>query len=395
MVYLAKGSFWLTFGQVFVSLSSFLLAIAYANLLPKEAFGTYKYVLSIGGILGSFTLTGLGTALSRAVALNPNESLKKAFILQLKWSLSVTVAAGLTALYYLYQGNTTLGLAVIIVGIFSPISQAGGLYISFLQGKKDFKRKALYDILYNLVPVAIIFVALLMTNDPLQLIFVYFVAFTGISIILYDKTLHIYPSLITNSLSNETVKYSKHLSVMNLLNIGASQIDKILIFHFLGPIQLAVYTFALAPISQFMNFLRSVNIISLPKFSEASIETIKNTLPAKIRPLYIFLFIIVAIYFVVAPLVYKYLFPQYLEAIIYSQLYALILFTFPQEFKKTVLVAHSKEKLLYINTISGPLIKILLLAILLYYFGVLGAILALVVAGLINNLVISALFKKI
>jgi len=42
MVYLAHGGFWLTLGQIISSAASFLLAIAFANLLPKETYGTYK-----------------------------------------------------------------------------------------------------------------------------------------------------------------------------------------------------------------------------------------------------------------------------------------------------------------------------------------------------------------
>lgn len=46
MVYLAKGGSWLFSAQVLSGALSFILAIAFANLVPKEAFGTYKYVLS-------------------------------------------------------------------------------------------------------------------------------------------------------------------------------------------------------------------------------------------------------------------------------------------------------------------------------------------------------------
>src|SRR5689334_12787395 len=58
MVYLAKGSFWLTLGQVAASASGLLLVIGFANLLPKEVYGTYKLILSLAGIIASFSLTG-------------------------------------------------------------------------------------------------------------------------------------------------------------------------------------------------------------------------------------------------------------------------------------------------------------------------------------------------
>ncbi len=45
MIYLVKGGFWLTLGQIISSVSSLLLVIAFANLLPKETYGIYKYFL--------------------------------------------------------------------------------------------------------------------------------------------------------------------------------------------------------------------------------------------------------------------------------------------------------------------------------------------------------------
>ena len=70
MVYLASGGFWLTVGQIISSAATFGLAIAFANLLPKETYGTYKFVLSIAGILTIFTLPGMVTSLTQAVARN-------------------------------------------------------------------------------------------------------------------------------------------------------------------------------------------------------------------------------------------------------------------------------------------------------------------------------------
>src|SRR3989338_6310130 len=62
MVYLAKGGFWFTLAQTVVSLSSFFLAVAFAQFVTKEAYGQYKYILSIVGLLGAFTLSGLPSA---------------------------------------------------------------------------------------------------------------------------------------------------------------------------------------------------------------------------------------------------------------------------------------------------------------------------------------------
>ena len=67
MVYLASGGFWAVFSQLVVSFGTFLLAIAFAHFVSKEAYGEYKYILSIAGILGTFTLNGLATPLIKSL----------------------------------------------------------------------------------------------------------------------------------------------------------------------------------------------------------------------------------------------------------------------------------------------------------------------------------------
>jgi O-antigen/teichoic acid export membrane protein len=79
MVYLAKGGGWLSIGQVVEKLSALGLAIAFANLIPQETYGTYKYIISLGGIIAIFTLSGLRTAVTQAVARGYEGSLEFGF----------------------------------------------------------------------------------------------------------------------------------------------------------------------------------------------------------------------------------------------------------------------------------------------------------------------------
>ena len=75
MVYLAKGASWLTSGQIISSFAIVLLAIAFANLIPRETYGTYKYVISVVGALSIFTLPGINTAVVQAVARHNDKCL--------------------------------------------------------------------------------------------------------------------------------------------------------------------------------------------------------------------------------------------------------------------------------------------------------------------------------
>src|SRR5436190_679725 len=87
MIYLAKGGFWQAFGQASSSIFSLFLILTFANLVPKETYGLYRYILSLAGILGVFTLTGMNRSVTQAVASGYDGALKTAVTYQLKWSL--------------------------------------------------------------------------------------------------------------------------------------------------------------------------------------------------------------------------------------------------------------------------------------------------------------------
>jgi O-antigen/teichoic acid export membrane protein len=118
-----------------------------------------------------------------------------------------------------------------------------------------------------------------------------------------------------------TISYGKHLSLMGVIGLVAGQIDKILIFHFLGAAELAIYSIAIAPPEQIKALLKNIKNLALPKFSEKSISEIKKTIYQKMAKLFLILIFIVGIYWFIAPYIFKMFFPQYLESLFYSQIF--------------------------------------------------------------------------
>jgi O-antigen/teichoic acid export membrane protein len=298
MVYLAKGGSWLTFGQIASAIITFLLAIAYANFLPKEIYGTYKYILSIAGILGAFTLTGMGTTVVRSVAQGFEGVLKSAFWTQLKWSVLMILISFFFAIYYFINDNYILAVSLLIIGAFSPIIQGASLYNSFLNGKKEFKIKAIYGVLRGLIPALFILITITLTNNPIVLIFIYFISTATINFYFYIRTIKkLRPN---DKIDKNAINYGKHLSVMNILSTIAGNLDKILMWHFLGPSQLAIYSFALAIPNQLKGVFKNIPALAFPKFSEKPTSEIKKTLPGKLVKFLLLLSFIVIIYIITA-----------------------------------------------------------------------------------------------
>ena len=121
MVYLTKGGSLLTIGQFIASSSAFILSIGFANLLPEETYGTYKYVLSIFPILAIFTLQGMNTAAARAVSNKLDGTIQDSLSYRMRFSLYGSGASLLIALYYLIIGNASLATSFSIIAIFLPL----------------------------------------------------------------------------------------------------------------------------------------------------------------------------------------------------------------------------------------------------------------------------------
>jgi O-antigen/teichoic acid export membrane protein len=177
---------------------------------------------------------------------------------------------------------------------------------------------------------------------------------------------------------------------MGVIGIIGSRLDSILIFHFLGPIQLAVYTFSLKPVRVIQKPLQSLTKLTFPKVSEKKDDKdFKKSLPKKLLKFFLVLIPITAVYILIAPKFYQLLFPQYTDAIIYSQVFALSLLLFPKRLLGQFLVAQNEKRKLYIANIITNSSKIILLFILLPIYGIWGAIVSLISLEIINLIIVS------
>ena len=372
LIYLAKGGAWLTFAQMIATFSGLFVTVVFANLLTEETFGTYKFVLSLSGVVAIFSLTGMGSAITRAVSRGNEGILKQALKLSLKWSLLMIVISLGLALYYFLQGNNILALSMVFVSIFAPLIQSFSLYISFINGKKDFKTRSFFNLSFSIIPTTILITTVLITQDPLIIIFMFFLSRAFIHIVHYYITVKKYkPNTKEDKCS---IGYGKHLSFMNILGGLAFQLDKILVFHYLGAAQLALYAIALAPPQQLRYLNKMIGTMSLPRFSQRAVGTLQKNMARKALLLLGLTSIVVVLYILSAPFIYALFFPKYIDAVIYSQVFSLIMLFFPSVLFQQALIAHMQKKQLYILQTFIPILKILLLLFLLPLFGIWGAL---------------------
>lgn len=379
MVYLATTGFWSNAGILFVSGASFLLYIVFGNFLPKEVYGNYQYLLSVGAIVGAFTLTGMNSAVTRAVALGKEGAMQTAMLLQLKWAALPLLGAWAMGAYYVFRGDLTLGWGLILIGIFVPLNNALNTYAAFLQAKLDFKRGFLYSLFWN-VPYYLV-VAVVAVFFPIALILL---AANLISqavglFIAYRSTIRTYkPNSVPDP---EISRYGGHLSVMGLIGSIAAQIDTVLAFHLLGPAQLAIYSFATAVPDRVGALFKFIPAAAFPKFVGKSPGEIRQGLGRRLFIGTLLSALLAFGYVAIAYPFFSLFFPVYLESVPYSQWYALTLVSLMSGVLANALVAAGNVRSLYIFNTVNPLVQIVLQAGGILLFGLMGLVFGRILAS--------------
>lgn len=376
MVYLGTGTFWVTVGQGVSSLSALIASVAFANLLPAETYGAYKYMLSIAGMFSAFTLPGVITAVSRSAAQKKNPNLWEAARERAVWSLAGLSFALIGATYYFVRENYTLASALAIIGMTLPFFDTFTVYNGYLAGKKNFRLQTAYHAVSQSVSVTALVSTLAVTDNIVAILLAYFVPLAAVRLIFFKIVSAKVPPAGSDP---ALLTYGRHLSVMNAFGTISSNIDKFLLWHFLGPAQVAVYTFATAIPEQMKGPLKGMGDLVLPKFAERSEQEVADGMGALWRKTAIYGLVLTAgaaVYILAAPYVYKLLFPQYLESVLYSQLFALSLPAAVSIVPFAVLTAQKKTKEQYFLNIAQPTIQTVLFAVGIPLGGIMGGVAA-------------------
>lgn len=373
--YAIKGVSLLTAGQVVSSSASFVLALAFANLLPPETYGVYRYVLAVGALLAIPTLSGMNNALIQAIAAKKGGTLALAFTTKLQYGLLGSLAGLTGSVYYLLNDNTTLAACFAIIAVTIPAMEAFKLFDSVLQGRQDFRRSVIIDSILQVTVAGVMVAAIMLTQSVIVAVGVYFFLWTAGRGAAWLYVTHFLPNK-SDGVDPRTIRFGIHLSVMGAVSMVAQYIDQILLFQHIGAAELALYSIAIAIPEQFRSVLKGVFSLLLPRYSTQSEASIRATIWKKALLLSGATVAMTIGYIVLIPYALPLLFPQYIDAVWYSQLFALSFITTVAGLFVTALQAQQKTQELYVLNVIQPVAQIVFAVVGVIYFGVFGAIVA-------------------
>jgi O-antigen/teichoic acid export membrane protein len=288
--------------------------------------------------------------------------------------------------YYFVQGDMVLGISYLVLGIFIPASIAFNTYGSYLEGKQEFKALNFYRTLSALIYTLGTLAILLLGGDVVALILTYAITTFGSALFIYWHTLRKFPQ--------STIKYARELTYIKFIDPIASQIDKVILAHFWGPAQLATYSLATAIPNRAILMMKSWINIGFPKFATKTSLELNTVFYKRIMQGMLIGLIATLVYVILAPFLFKYVLPQYIDGIFYSQLLAItFIFALPNRYISLILSSQRMSRTLLVRSFINSSLNIVLYAALGITGGVLGLVIASILSSVINLFMNIALWR--
>ncbi|MBI2086881.1 MAG: oligosaccharide flippase family protein [Candidatus Zambryskibacteria bacterium] len=387
--YLAQSSLWTTLSFIVGFLSSIITMVAFGNLLPRETFGIYNYLLSLGASLSFLTLTGAGTGVLRAVARGYENVVRLALRLQLKYNSLAIITVLVAAIYYGVRGNMLFAGSLLMLAVAYPVAEAFHIYVQVLTGRKRFDLMAKITSAITLTGALATVVALLITDNILILVAVYASTSLFPKIIAYKvATKNIDKSAPNPEQVAEMRRTSFHMTGAGIIGVIASYIDKIILFQVAGPATLAVYSFAIAGPERLKSLIKNWMSIALPRLAQSSLLQIRQVLYQRIGFSLFIGLVLALLYFFLAPLLFKLFLPRYLDAIIYSQVQALSLIIAPAAiYIGSVFSTQNMLKANYALSIGNHIARIILFVTFGWLWQIWGLVAASIASHIINAVI--------
>lgn len=391
--YIAKQGSWMLGGEFINNVIGLALTIAFANLIPVSTYGTYKYILSVYGIFALFGLTGAGSAIIKTVAEGYENVFKPALKVQIKWGLWGSLCLIFIAFYYLFKGNSLFAYSFFISAAALPFFESLNTYLHILAGKKRFDLQTKYYSATRIISSLTLILVLFISDNVIVILLAYFLPYILANTLFGSFALK--KVELNKEFDPEGVTYIKHLSFLNVISFFVISLDGVIIFQLLGPIQLAIYSIASAPSSKVQSFFAIIPELSLPRYTEQPIEEIKKAILPKIFKASIVCTITVIIYIVTVPFFFKWFLPQYINAIIYAQLFAVPLIWYPLALLSRVLLAKGATKFMFQIGLLTSITQLTVMFLAIYFYGLIGAVVGRIVISIFSYIVTYYYFNKL
>lgn len=390
----ALDSTWTIFSQVFIVAMNFATVYVLANLLVPDDYGQFKLVTTWLGIALGVGYTGYVYTLSQKISRGEHYNIKKIYLETFLKSTPTFLGLFIISIYYFLNSNLNLGFGFLFSSFLAPILCVSTLVNVYYMGRKDFKMFALAQNFVDFFQlVAIVFLAYISDNFIL-IMSGYLVSTLLLNIVIIYKSYldskgAEVSQAVTKGATNEEYMQKK-LNISGIIISISSQLDKLLIFHFIGAAPLAIYSIVTAVSDQAKTPTKAITSALFPRMTSDSFNKRKlyqSFILLSALNMLIFVFLIL-----LYPTIFSFVFPKYKEYVYLANIASIgILFAPAQIF---YLYCQSKGDLETVNTYAN---LSTVLQVLLYipaaFLGLIYLLYARLVVGFVTSVYIYYRFR--
>lgn len=365
-----RGGSWLFFEKILLLGKGFLLTYLYANFLSRETYGEYQFVIAFLGALSIVALPGMGVAIVQALARNKDGIFSRAAGMMFRMAFWGSLVLVLSSGYYLYLMESDLARALLVTALIFPGYVLMNLWRYYYTGKSQFDLLVKASVVLEIISLLAALCAILFFPNLFGLVIFGIILPLPFSLLLVWRLCQKTRNL---ELDTDNVRFGKKLSYTVALSTFASYSDKLLLSHFLGFSELALYSISLIIPEQAKGAITSFMTPLLPQYSQTSDRK-------KLKEHVLFFVVAsvlsaLALYFLL-PYLFELVFPQYIDGLSYARTLLLLLLLIPFTLLETFFRSQKKEKIVFRANLAGTLTAIILVFVLVPPFGIIGAILA-------------------
>ncbi len=352
-----SDSFWTMFSQSFVVFINLFSVYILANILSQNNFGEFKLITTWLGIAAGIGYTGYYYILPQKIARGESYNLNKVFLETFVKSLPTFIGLFFLSAYYLYNHNLNLSSGFFFASLVAPTLCVSTLVNIYYMGKSNFKMFALAQNFVDTIQLLVLSLLAYYTSNFILIISIYYLATIFANLLIIAKVLHDdrkikqvnRPIVEIPSLPIPERKMQSKLNISGIILGFTNQIDKLLIFHFIGAAPLAIYSITSAMSDQARTPIKALSSAIFPRMTKDRFTKKKLFITYFILTLLcIFLFLILLVLY---PYIFKYLFPKYIEYIYLANIASLSILFAPTQL--LYLYSQSKNDLQTLNTYAN------------------------------------------
>ncbi len=243
--YIKNQGLWVLLGRAHLTVAGLLLSIILTRMMTKSEYGEYQYILSILAIFGFLSLPASTNVLIRYYGQGYH------------WAYLFFCMA----VYSYFVGDIYFSLISLVFSVCFPLFYSCDLFEYLLQSEMEHKKLNIYYIVRESIRFVLVIFTYWMLGSIALTVIIYILSITMINSWLYYKVKKEYSIKYRGMDSKVQQKINTmavNLSLVGILSLVASQIDKILIAKYIDPESLAIYSIGMLIGMSINMFFKSV-----------------------------------------------------------------------------------------------------------------------------------------